>query len=55
MTISPRPPIDCLLVDLDDCLYECVELRDSVAKNIRIYMRDKLGVSEDEVGRRCPE
>lgn len=55
MTIPRRPPVECLLIDLDDTLYDYPELPQSCADNIRIYMREKLNVPADEVDEMCRE
>ena len=52
---SQRPPVEVLLVDLDDCLYECPQLSQLVAHKIRRYMVEQLGIGEAEVQERCSE
>eukprot|EP00890_Picochlorum_soloecismus_P004945 jgi/Picsp_1/5451/NSC_02810-R1_catalytic hydrolase len=41
-------PIECMLLDLDDCLYYNREMSQQVAKNIRLYMVKHLGMDEKE-------
>eukprot|EP00882_Tetradesmus_deserticola_P016551 GHRQ01017685.1.p1 GENE.GHRQ01017685.1~~GHRQ01017685.1.p1 ORF type:complete len:144 (+),score=34.85 GHRQ01017685.1:181-612(+) len=44
-----------ILCDLDDCLYRIEVIPQSVAQNIKRYMVDKLGVSEEAVHDLCRE
>jgi hypothetical protein len=53
MTVPQRPPIQRLLIDLDDTLYDCPELPAMVADNIREYMKTKLDISPDVVEEKC--
>ena len=54
MTVPKRPPVQCLLLDLDDTLYTG-GLAEICADNIRNYMLTKLGFPEDEVEEKCRE
>lgn len=55
MTVPQRPPVQCLLIDLDDTLYQCPEISNMVAEKIRQYMLTKLGTPVDEVEEKCRE
>ena len=55
MTVSQTPQIDCLLIDLDDTLYEIPEISNMVADKIRTYMVTRLGVEQDQVEENCRE
>jgi len=55
MTVSARPSVQCLLVDLDDTLYDCPEMAAEVAYNIRQYMLKKLHMPEAEAEEKCRE
>ncbi|KAG8376908.1 hypothetical protein BUALT_Bualt09G0113100 [Buddleja alternifolia] len=49
-----RPKYDCLLFDLDDTLYPLsCGLAESVLKNIKDYMIEKLGVEESKIPDLC--
>lgn len=41
-------PIECMLLDLDDCLYHNSKMSQHVANNIRAYMVKHLGMSDKE-------
>lgn len=53
MTVPRRAPIQCLLIDLDDTLYECPTIAEMVADNIRTYMHTRLGFPLEEVEEKC--
>ena len=55
MTIPKRPPVSCLLIDLDDTLYQCPEMSGLVSAKIRDYMLTKLKIPEDQVQEMCTE
>ena len=46
---GPAPPIETILLDLDDTLYYSPEMSRRVAKNIQEYMVEYLGVGREEV------
>ncbi|BDA41297.1 probable suppressor of disruption of TFIIS [Coccomyxa sp. Obi] len=45
----------CLLLDLDDTLYQVEEIPDIVRRNIQGYMRTKLDIPEDQIASLCLE
>lgn len=55
MTVTQRPPIQCLLVDLDDTLYNYPEIGEQCAANIREYMLNRLHIPKSEVDELCRE
>lgn len=55
MTIAKRPPVSCLLIDLDDTLYQCPEMSGLVSDKIREYMVNKLKIPVEEVQEKCSE
>jgi hypothetical protein len=55
MTVPKRPPVSCLLVDLDDTLYQCPEMSNLVADKIRDYMVKKLKIPFEQVQELCAE
>lgn len=55
MTIAKRPPVSCLLIDLDDTLYQCPEMSGLVSDKIRAYMVNKLKIPVEEVQEKSSE
>ena len=55
MTVTQRPPVEMLLVDLDDCLYEAPGLSTLVAEKIREYMVTRLNMPLADVEEKCRE
>ncbi|KAL6776209.1 hypothetical protein ACKKBG_A20270 [Auxenochlorella protothecoides x Auxenochlorella symbiontica] len=54
MTVNPAPPpVDALLLDLDDTLYDVPAMKAQVAANIQAYMVKYLGVPQEEVYDLC--
>ena len=54
MTVT-RAPVSCLLIDLDDTLYQCPEMSKLVSEKIRDYMLTKLKIPVEEVQEKCTE
>lgn len=50
-----KPPgrVECLLLDLDDCLYQTPAIPEMVSANIRRYMHERLGIEEHLVQEMC--
>ncbi|KAL3132064.1 hypothetical protein ABBQ32_008677 [Trebouxia sp. C0010 RCD-2024] len=51
--MGPQSPLQTVLCDLDDCLYRVPEMPELVRENIQRYMREQLGVPQDEVTSLC--
>eukprot|EP00889_Picochlorum_renovo_P001429 jgi/Picre1/28459/NNA_003863.t1 len=47
--VNPDRPMEIMLVDLDDCLYQQPGMAQQVSRNIQKYMVEYLGFSEDTV------
>ena len=50
---EPRRTVDCLLIDLDDTLYQAEGMPQQCSANIRDYMRQRLSVPPNEVEELC--
>ena len=51
---APAPRrVECLLIDLDDTLYDTPAMAKRCAENIRRYMSERLGVPAEEVAETC--
>lgn len=47
--VNPDRPMEIMLIDLDDCLYQQPGMAQQVSRNIQKYMVEYLGFSEDTV------